>query len=171
MDEGIVGEKSGALTGISGRKLPGADPEGGRTEPASPPSWRQQAQRLHKEAHVFYFAFKHPGMPWYARLVAACTAGYVFSPIQLIPSFIPVIGFLDDLLVLVLGAKLLQKITPPDVLTECRQLAEASEVRRKEETNSSVAIGAAAVVATVWFLSAFIASPRPVPPEAWERDE
>ena len=93
-------------------------------------------------------------MPWYARLVAACTAGYLFSPIQLIPSFIPLIGFLDDLLVLFAGVKLLQRITPPDVLAECHQLAEAAEVRRKDEIRSSATIVAALVVATVWLFAA-----------------
>ena len=97
-------------------------------------------------------------MPWHARLVAACTAGYLFSPIQLIPSFIPVIGFLDDLLVLFVGVKLVQRITPPDVLTESRQLAEAAEVRRKEEIRSSAAIVAAVVVPAVWLLAAVAGS-------------
>jgi uncharacterized membrane protein YkvA (DUF1232 family) len=153
----VIGE-SGNLTNIPGRCLLGANSEGIRPEPASAMNWRQQAQRLHKEAHVFYFACKHPRMPWHARLVAACTAGYLFSPIQLIPSFIPVIGFLDDLLVLFLGVKLVQRITPPDLLTECRQLAEAAEVRRKEEIRSSAAIVAAVVVPAVWLLVAVAGS-------------
>jgi len=89
-----------------------------RSEPAFAVRWKRRAQQLQKEAHVFYFVFKHPRTRWYARLVAACAAGYVFSPIQLIPNFIPVIGCLDDVLVLVVGAKLLQKITPVDVLAE-----------------------------------------------------
>jgi len=75
-------------------------------------------------------------MPWFARLVAAVTAGYVLSPVQLIPSFIPVIGLLDDVLVLYLGVKLLQRITPPDVLAECRTRAQASETRNEEEIRS-----------------------------------
>lgn len=121
-------------------------------------SWRQQAQRLHREAHVFYFAFKHPRTPWYARLVAACTAGYLFSPIQLIPSFIPVIGFLDDLLVLFLGVKLLHRITPPNVLAECRELAKAAETRRKEEIRSSAAVVASVTIGTLWLLAAVTGS-------------
>jgi uncharacterized membrane protein YkvA (DUF1232 family) len=153
-----VGVECDHLTKGPGRCMPGADSEGVRAESAPTMSWRQQAQRLHKEAHVFYFAFKHPHMPWYARLVAACTAGYLFSPIQLIPSFIPVIGFLDDFLVLFLGAKLLQRIIPPDVLTECRQLADAAELRRKEEIRSTASIAAVVVIATVWLLSAVAAS-------------
>ena len=112
---------------------------------------KEQAQQVQKEAHVFYLAFKHPRMHWYARLVAICTASYLLSPIQLIPNFIPGIGFLDDLLVLFLGAKLLQKITPPDVWTECRELAEKAKLRRSEETGWAAAVGVVAVVA-LWLL-------------------
>lgn len=117
-------------------------------------SWKQQAQRLQKEVHVFYFAFKHPGVRWYARLVAACSAGYLFSPIQLIPNSIPVIGFSDDFLVLFVGAKVLQRIIPPEVLTECRKLAEAAEMRRKEEIRSTPALVAFVVIAGVWLIAA-----------------
>jgi uncharacterized membrane protein YkvA (DUF1232 family) len=128
-----------------------------RNHPVSK-SWRQHAQQLHREAHVFYFVFKHPRTHWYARLVALCTAGYLLSPIQLIPSFIPVIGFLDDLLVLFLGVKLLRRITPPDVLAECRELARAAEVRSKEESRSSAAVVASVAIVTLWLLAAFTAS-------------
>jgi len=153
-----VGIEYDNLTGIPAGCLPGGNAEEVTSESEPTMSWRQQAQRLHKEAHVFYFAFKHPRLPWYARLVAACTAGYLFSPVQLIPSFIPVIGFLDDLLVLYLGAKLLRRVTPPDVLTECRQLADVAELRRREEIRSSGAIVAAIVIAMVWLLTAVTAS-------------
>jgi uncharacterized membrane protein YkvA (DUF1232 family) len=121
-------------------------------------SWTQQAQRLQREAHVFYFAFKDPRTPWYARLVAISTAGYLVSPIQLIPSFIPVIGFLDDFLVLFLGAKLLQRIIPADVLAESRQFAEAAEARRKEEITSPARTVALLTIATLWLLLAVAAS-------------
>jgi uncharacterized membrane protein YkvA (DUF1232 family) len=115
--------------------------------------WRRQAERLQKEAQVFYFAFKHPRMPWYAKLVVACTAAYLLSPIQLIPSFIPVIGFLDDLLVVVVGVKLLQKIIPPDVLAECRELAAAAESRRNVEVRSTVSIAGLVAIASLWLLA------------------
>ena len=129
-----------------------------RSVPLLAMSLRRQALQLHKEAHIFYFAFKHSRMPWYARLVAACTAGYLLSPIQLIPSFIPGIGFLDDLLVLFLGAKLLRKITPPDVLTECRDLAEKAEVRRNEEIRSAAAVAVQVAVIALWLLAGLAAS-------------
>jgi len=127
-------------------------------EPQSLTKWKQQAQRVHKEAHVFYFVFKHPRTRWYTRGVAACTAGYLFSPVQLIPSFIPVIGFLDDFLVLLLGAKVVKRLTPPDVLSECRALADAAETRRNEDPSSGFARLAVVVITTLWVLAAVTAS-------------
>lgn len=124
-----------------------------RSEPASGMNWRNQARRVHREAQVCYFAFKHPRVPWYAKLVAACSAGYIFSPIQLIPSYIPVIGFLDDFFVLFVGAKLLRRFIPPDVLTECRQLADAAVMRRQEETKSTPAVVALVLIIAVWLLA------------------
>jgi uncharacterized membrane protein YkvA (DUF1232 family) len=121
-------------------------------------NFKARAQRLQKEAHVFYFVFKHPRTRWYARLVAACTAGYVFSPIQLIPNFIPVIGCMDDVLVLFLGLKLLRRITPADVLSECHELADAAETRRKEETRWAATVATPIAIVTVWFLAAIVAS-------------
>ena len=124
----------------------------------SPQGWRRQAEIVQKEAQVYYFAFKHPRMPWYAKLVVACTAAYLLSPIQLIPSFIPVIGFLDDLLVVVVGVKLLRRIIPPDVLAECRQLAAAAELRRNLETRSSLAVIGMVAIASLWLLTAVTAT-------------
>jgi len=121
-------------------------------------TWKRQAQRIHMEAQTFYFAFKHPGVPWYAKVVAVCTAGYLFSPIQLIPSFIPVIGFLDDFLVLFLGVKLLQRIVPRDILGECRQQANDAKMRRKDEVRSRAAVVAAVAVFALWLLAAITAS-------------
>jgi uncharacterized membrane protein YkvA (DUF1232 family) len=120
--------------------------------------WKKQAQRLQKEAHVFYFVFKHPRTRWYGRLLAVCTAGYLLSPIQLIPSFIPVIGLLDDFAVLFLGAKMLQKITPPDVLDECRELADSSEARRREEIRGAAAFFVPIAVLIAWLLAAIAIS-------------
>jgi uncharacterized membrane protein YkvA (DUF1232 family) len=105
-------------------------------KPARAVGWKEQARRLQKEAHVFYFVFKHPRTRWYAKLLAVCTAGYLLSPVQLIPSFIPVIGFLDDFAV----------------------VAEVAETRRKEEIKSRAAVIASVAVATVWLLAAVGAS-------------
>ncbi|MGA6988194.1 MAG: YkvA family protein [Terriglobales bacterium] len=129
-----------------------------RSESAFAASWKQRAQKLQKEAHVLYFVVKHPRTRWYARLVAACTAGYLLSPIQLIPNFIPVIGCLDDVLVVFVGVKLLRRITPADVLAECRELADAAEMRRNEEIRSTAAVVVSVVIVTLWLLAAVTAS-------------
>lgn len=64
-------------------------------------------------------ALRHPRVPLFAKLVAGCTVLYVFSPIQLIPNFIPIIGQMDDVLVVGLGIKFLRKYVPQPVLDEC----------------------------------------------------
>jgi uncharacterized membrane protein YkvA (DUF1232 family) len=120
--------------------------------------WRQRAEQLQREAYVFYFLLKHPRTRWYTKAVAACATAYVFSPIQLIPSFIPVIGFLDDFLVLYVGAKIIKKITPPDLLEECRELAAAAEIRRKEEVRSGIARFARILTAASWLVATIAAS-------------
>lgn len=115
-------------------------------------AWAQKAQELQKQAHVFYFAFKHPRTPWYARLVAACVAAYLLSPIQIIPSFIPVIGFMDDLVVLVVGFRLIQKCIAPEVLQDCRDHAEAAEVRRRAEASSTTTVVVSVTIAILWLV-------------------
>jgi uncharacterized membrane protein YkvA (DUF1232 family) len=147
----------GELVGTKSANL-GLAPNMVRSESAFAVSWKRRVQRLQKEAHVCYFVLKHPRTRWYARLVAACTAGYVLSPVQLIPNFIPVIGCLDDVLVVFVGAKLLQRITPADVLSECRALADAAETRRNEEIRSTATVVASVVIVTVWILGAITAS-------------
>jgi uncharacterized membrane protein YkvA (DUF1232 family) len=87
-------------------------------------------------------------------VVAACIGGYPFRPVQLIPSFIPVIGLLDDQLILFLGAKLLRKMIPRDVFSECRALADSSAMRSYERSRSSIAAFAFVMVAAVWFVVA-----------------
>lgn len=62
---------------------------------------------------------RHPRVPWRARIVAGISVMYLVSPIQIIPSFIPVIGQMDDLFVLYLGMKLVRKLTPKDIVDEC----------------------------------------------------
>jgi len=121
-------------------------------------NWNEQAQRLQKEAHVFYFVFKHRRTRWYIRWIAACAVAYLFSPVQLIPSFIPVIGLLDDWFVLFAGAKVIRRFTPPDVLRECYELADAAEARRKEEVSSRIFRFAVLLTAASWLLAAVVAS-------------
>jgi uncharacterized membrane protein YkvA (DUF1232 family) len=85
--------------------------------------WQHDIEDLIHQTHVMVLAFKHPRVPWHAKMVAGFSVSYIFSPIQLIPTFIPLIGQMDDLLVLFMGMKLLRRFTPEDVLAECEEEA------------------------------------------------
>jgi uncharacterized membrane protein YkvA (DUF1232 family) len=82
--------------------------------------WKSTARDCVRQVCVIYLVLKHPKSPRLARIVAGLSVGYVFSPIQLIPSFIPVVGWLDDAAVLYAGMRLLTKIVPAALMTECR---------------------------------------------------
>jgi len=93
--------------------------------------WNVRLRFVVRQTRVMTLILKHPGVPWSARLVAACALGYILSPIQLIPSFIPVIGQLDDLAVLLAGAKLVRVLVPSALLAECEGQAESRMCRAR----------------------------------------
>jgi uncharacterized membrane protein YkvA (DUF1232 family) len=82
---------------------------------------KASARRFLAQFRIIRRALRHPQVPWYAKVVAGCAVLYVFSPIQLIPNFIPIIGQTDDVLVVSLGIKFLRKCAPQDVLDECER--------------------------------------------------
>jgi len=81
--------------------------------------WFEGLRFLIRQTRIMTSILKHPQVPWHAKLVAGCTVGYLLSPIQLIPTPIPVIGQLDDLAVLIVGMKLVRILTPAALLEEC----------------------------------------------------
>jgi len=81
----------------------------------------QPLQQLKKNIYTLYLIYPDPRTPWYAKLGIALVVGYALSPIDLIPDFIPVLGYLDDLILLPLGISIVIKITPPALLEEYRQ--------------------------------------------------
>jgi uncharacterized membrane protein YkvA (DUF1232 family) len=85
-------------------------------------SW---ARRLKIDAYALYLAARDPRVPWMAKAVSAAVAAYAFSPIDLVPDFVPVLGALDDLIIVPLGVALALRLIPPDVMTECRARAES----------------------------------------------
>ncbi len=103
---------------------------------------RQRARALKAETWVLYLAARHPGTPWYAKLLVAAIVAYAFSPIDLIPDFIPVLGLLDDLVLVPLGILLAIRLVPPAVLAECRA--------RAQERRKLVSRAAGLVVVLVW---------------------
>ena len=105
------------------------------------------ARRLKRDAVVLWVCARHPRTPFLAKALAAALVAYALSPIDLIPDFIPVLGYLDDLVILPLGVWLTLKLVPADVLAECR--AEAH--RRLEEWRAAPrSRGAAAVIVCLW---------------------
>jgi uncharacterized membrane protein YkvA (DUF1232 family) len=114
--------------------------------------WKQRTEGLKMETYALYLAYKDPRTPWYARLFAACVVGYAFSPIDLIPDPIPILGYLDDLVLIPLGVVLAIKLIPPAVLAECR--AEAQEIMREGKPTNRIA---AAVIVAIWLLLAALA--------------
>ena len=82
------------------------------------------AKSLKRDVMTLWFVLRHPHTPWIARALAAILTAYALSPIDLIPDFIPVLGYLDDLIIVPLGIWLLLKIIPEQVLMECRNQAD-----------------------------------------------
>ena len=116
-------------------------------------SWKQQARQLKVETYAIYLAYRDPRVPWYARVFAACVVGYAFSPIDLVPDFIPVLGYLDDLVLVPLGIALTVKMIPPHVLADCRLRAQARMSEGPRRTNWA----AAAAIIALWLLLAVLA--------------
>ncbi|MFJ8071859.1 YkvA family protein [Peribacillus sp. NPDC096447] len=81
-------------------------------------------RNLKKQVFILYFAYKDNRVPWYAKLFAACVVAYAFSPIDLIPDFIPILGYIDDVIIVPLGIMLGLKMIPASVLTDCEEKAE-----------------------------------------------
>ena len=83
-----------------------------------------RAKKLKTDIPAVWLALRHPDTPWTAKVLAALTVGYALSPIDFIPDFIPVIGYLDDLLLLPLLVAATLRLVPPEVMAECRQKSE-----------------------------------------------
>ena len=104
---------------------------------------RAKAAELERETLALWYALRHPCTPLVAKLVAALVVGYALSPIDLIPDFIPVLGLLDDLVLLPLGIALCLKLVPAHVMAECRERARESIARPRNYL-------AAGVIALLW---------------------
>ena len=107
------------------------------------------ARPIKRDAHALYLAGRDPRVPWYAKALGLFIAAYAFSPIDLIPDFIPVLGLLDDALILPLGIWLAVKLIPPGIMADHRRAAEAA-------SGKPVSRAAAVVVIAVWALSAVV---------------
>lgn len=113
--------------------------------------WKAKAGELKREAYALYLCSRHPGTPLHARLFALVIVGYAMSPIDLIPDFIPVIGYVDDLVLIPLGIVLLRKMVPDAVLEECRIKAAALPAGRQLGWLGAV------IIIVVWALVLYLA--------------
>lgn len=104
------------------------------------------ARTIKRDAHAVYLAARDPRVPWYAKALALSIAGYALSPIDLIPDFVPVLGYLDDVILLPLGIWAVVKLIPPEVMAEHRAAATLAAERPVSRT-------AAVIIALVWVVS------------------
>lgn len=115
--------------------------------------WKARARQLKTEVYALYLAYKDPRTPWYARVFAAIVVGYAFSPIDLIPDPIPVLGYLDDLVLIPLGVFLALKMIPSEVMSDNRR--KASEVIAQGKPVNKYA---AAAIIIIWIGLAVLAA-------------
>ena len=111
--------------------------------------WKARARQLQTEVYALYLASRDPRVPWYAKVLAACVVGYALSPIDLIPDFIPVLGYLDDLVLIPLGVVMVLRMIPPAVMVECRE-----RVRAELADGKPLGRAAAAVIVAIWLVLA-----------------
>jgi uncharacterized membrane protein YkvA (DUF1232 family) len=112
--------------------------------------WKARARQLRTDVYALYFACRDPRTPWYAKLLAAVVVAYALSPIDLIPDFIPILGYLDDLILVPLGILAVIRFIPPAVLAECRQ-------RAAEATSRPTSRTAAVIIVACWLTAAGLA--------------
>ena len=100
--------------------------------------WKKRVKHLKTETYAIYLASKDPRVPWYAKALIFLIIAHTFSPIDLIPDFIPVLGYLDDLIIAPVGIAIALRLIPKAVLTECRAQAQLMMATREmQEMNMS----------------------------------
>ena len=107
---------------------------------------KEWARMIKRDVHALYLASRDPRVPWYAKALALVVAGYALSPIDLIPDFIPLLGYLDDVILVPLGILAVVKLIPTGIMAEHRELASAAQER-------PVSRMAAVIIALIWSLS------------------
>jgi len=114
--------------------------------------WRERKRRLELEVRTLYLAGRDPRTPWHAKALAGLVVAYAWSPIDLIPDFIPLVGQLDDLVLVPLGLIVVRRMIPAPILAESRARAQAMMSEKKPRNWMLVAV----VVLAVWVVGAAI---------------
>jgi len=113
--------------------------------------WKRQVKLLRAETYALYLAYRDPRVPWYSKAFAALVVGYAFSPIDLIPDFVPILGYLDDLILIPIGITIALKMIPDEVMEECR-LDAREALGDGRPTNWAAVI----VIVGIWLLTVAI---------------
>ena len=115
--------------------------------------WRSWARSLKRAIRVLYLAARHPLTPWYAKLLAAVVVAYALSPIDLIPDPVPVLGYLDDLVLLPLGLWLTIRLIPPQVWSECEARVSSTPDLALPHSRT-----AAVMIVALWLVAIYFAA-------------
>ncbi len=132
---------------------PGAD--GAHAPPGLWQRCRRRAEGLKADTYALYLACRDPRTPWYARLLVAGVVVYAVSPIDLVPDFIPVLGLLDDIVIVPLGAALAFRLVPREVMADCRQRARCATGAGAPRRSRWLA---GAIVVAIWLLVVALAA-------------
>jgi uncharacterized membrane protein YkvA (DUF1232 family) len=111
--------------------------------------WKKRAAFFKREVFSLYYAYRSPAVPWYARGFAALVVAYAFSPIDLIPDFIPILGYVDDLILIPAGVTLAIRLIPAEVMQAARQRVDADA-----EAGGHANWWVAALIIAIWVLIA-----------------
>ncbi len=114
------------------------------------PSLKEKAKQLKTDTYALYLAYKDPRVPLYAKIFVAIVVAYALSPIDLIPDFIPVLGYIDDLIIIPAGIYLSLKMIPCEVLEECREKAQSTSIDNKTKW------AAALIIILIWLLAVYL---------------
>mgnify|MGYP001056892439 CR=1 FL=1 len=109
--------------------------------------FRDKARKIRGQTYTLYLAYRHPATPWYAKVFAALVVAYAFSPIDLIPDFIPVLGYLDDILLVPLGITLAMKMIPEEALVSAQEQT-AKELENLSPRGNYIA----AIIVMIWLI-------------------
>jgi uncharacterized membrane protein YkvA (DUF1232 family) len=116
---------------------------------------KSRAKKIKQDIFVLVEAYKHPKTPFYVKLLSIIIVAYAFSPIDLIPDFIPVLGYVDDIILIPLGITLVIKLIPKEVLQECREIAENSVKAKKKNWVAGTIIICLWAGMLIWITSLF----------------
>jgi len=108
-------------------------------------AWQKKARELKIQIVALYFACRDPRVPWYAKALAGLVAAYALSPIDLIPDFIPILGYLDDLILVPLGVYLALRLIPTEIMADCQAKAEIQLQTAKPQARFM-----AVVIVAIW---------------------